>query len=84
MKYGINQENLKCKCANCGKLISSNGIVGDNYCSNCGAPLSLMAIAEYSETLKAGNKQMLEIFADIAKRNQTDSFVKILEIYNRM
>ncbi len=84
MKYGTNQENLKLKCANCGKLVSKDGVLEDNYCSNCGAPLSVLAIADYSEIVKDANKELLTVLMDIAKRNNTDSFTKILEVYDRM
>ena len=84
MKFGINQENLTVKCANCGKVISRNGIIDENYCSNCGAPLSALSIADYSEILKDENKAMLNALVEISKKNNTDSFVEILEIYNKM
>jgi len=84
MKYGTNQENLTLKCANCGKVVSKNGAIEQNYCSNCGAPLSIMAIAEYAENVKDSNREMLAALAGIAKKNNTDSFTKILEIYDRM
>lgn len=84
MKFGTEQENLTLRCANCGKVISKNGVLDDNYCSNCGAPLSVSAIADYSENIMASNKDLLNNLVSIAKRNNTDSFTKILETYNRM
>ena len=83
MKFGTNQENLTVKCANCGKVISRNGMIDDDYCSNCGAPLTALAIAEYSDILANSNKEMIAAFVEIAKKNDTDSFTKILEIYSR-
>ena len=84
MKYGTNQEGLALKCANCGKTVSKTGILEKNYCPNCGAPLSILAIAEYSESARAINKEFLTMLTDISSKNKTDSFSKILEIYNRM
>lgn len=84
MKYGIVQEGLTCKCSNCGKVVSRDGTLNENYCSNCGTPLSVIAIAEYSDQMKEANKALLTSLVEVAKRNQTDSFLRILEIYKNM
>ena len=84
MKYGIVQEGLVCKCANCGKVISKDGTLEKNYCEDCGAPLSIFAIADYSEAVKRNNLDMVAALVDVAKKNNTDSFIKILEIYKKM
>ena len=84
MKYGIVQEGLICKCANCGKVISRDGALEQNYCENCGAPLSVIAIADYSENVKNNNLEIIGALVEVAKKNNTDSFTNILEIYKRM
>ncbi len=83
MKLGTKQEGFTTKCANCGRVISKSGVIEDNYCSNCGAPLTALAIAEYSEILSNANKKMVAAFVEIAKKNNTDSFTDILEVYTK-
>ena len=81
MKYGIESEGLKLKCANCKKTVSSDGELKTNYCDNCGAPLSVLAIADFEDYKESVRKDMLLALKSIAVQNHTDSFSQILKKY---
>ena len=82
MKYGIKNEGLIIKCANCKKQIASDGELKTNYCDNCGAPLSVLAIADFEDYKEVVRKDMLLALKDIAVKNHTDSFLQILKKYS--
>ena len=83
MKYGIEQnENLIFKCANCGEIISNNGELNKNYCSNCGAPLTPIAIADYEDNKVKVRNQVISMLTNIALENKSDSLLEVLKVYN--
>lgn len=80
MKYGIDQNGYVIKCANCKKIVASDGELKQSYCDECGAPLSINAIARYEINLEDTQKDLIDHMQEIAKKNNTDSFSKILKI----
>ena len=44
MRYGIVEEGLDVICVGCNKVLSEDGKIPTNYCSECGNPLTLEAI----------------------------------------
>ena len=83
MKYGIEFEGTNLKCANCGHVVSVNGSLEKNYCEECGAPLSPLAIGSFEELKADFKKQLLVTLKDIAVENHTDSFLEILKNYTK-
>ena len=81
MKYGISiSEQGHYKCANCGQSV--NDINTFNYCSNCGAPLSPTAIANYIDSFDNERLLLINDLKSIAIENKTDRLSEILKIYN--
>ena len=81
MKFGIENEGLTIKCANCKMLVSKDGELNVNYCSNCGAPLSVSGIADFEAFKEETTKSTLLVLKDIATREKTDSFVAVMREY---
>ncbi len=81
MKYGINQNENLIKCANCNEVVSNNGEFTVNFCSKCGAPLSVSAIADFEERKDAVKINLLNELKEIAADNKTDSFLDIVKVY---
>ena len=77
MKYGINQSSLGAKCANCG-----NEVKVENFCPKCGAPLTISAIASFEEQNQTIAKNIINNLKNIAKQNNTNSFIDILKVYD--
>ncbi len=80
MKYGIEQQGFLLKCSNCQNIVSKNGDLQKNFCEECGAPLSVTAIADYEQQKEETKKLLLNTMKDIAIKNNTDSFTKIIKI----
>lgn len=80
MKYGIENEGEKVLCANCKKVIDG-GELNQNYCLNCGAPLSPMAIGEFEEMLSNYSNQVITQLKKIAVTNKTDKFSQIISVF---
>ena len=74
MKYGTVNTERGIACANCNSSISQDGVLKQNFCEKCGAPLSVEAIADNDEI----KKMLLKSMQDISIKNNTDSFAKIL------
>jgi predicted amidophosphoribosyltransferase len=83
MKYGIESEGLKLKCGNCKNIIATDGELKTNYCDKCGAPLSVLAIADFEELKDNIRKSTVLTLKDYADKNHTDSFVEILKQYSK-
>lgn len=83
MKYGMESEGLVVKCANCKKVIATDGELKTNYCDKCGAPLSVLAIGEFEEVKANIRKSLLLTLKSYADKNKTDSFVEILKQYSK-
>lgn len=77
MKYGINQNAIGITCANCGKSAEDK-----KFCENCGAPLTIAAIAEYEENNQKTKEDVINTLKHIAVEHKTDSLSEILKIYN--
>lgn len=80
MKYGIEQEGLLTKCANCKKTISADGSLNVDFCEKCGAPLSVLAISQFEQFRADEREQLLNYIKNVAVKNNTDSFAEILKI----
>lgn len=80
MKYGIEQNAYVIKCANCKKIVANDGELKQNYCDECGAPLSMNAIVNYEIQLEDAQRNLIDQMQEIAKKNNTDSFAKILKV----
>ena len=78
MKYGTVNTEHGLACANCNRFISQDGVLKQNFCEKCGAPLSVEAIAEYEKHNDEIKKMLLKSMQDISIKNNTDSFAKIL------
>ena len=83
MKYGIESEGLNVKCANCGNVVSKDGVLYTNYCEKCGTPLSVLAIGEFEEVKENTRKSLLLTLKSYADKNKTDSFIEILKQYSK-
>lgn len=83
MKYGIDSEELNVKCANCGYVVSKDGVLNTNFCSNCGAPLSVYAIGDFEEMKQNICKGVLVNLKECANQNHTDSLVEVLKLYTK-
>jgi len=79
MKYGIEDEGLIIKCANCGKTVSEDGDLYTNYCDECGAPLSMSAIGDFEGFKENVRKSLILTLKSYADKNKTDSFIEILK-----
>ena len=81
MKYGIDSNaNNQTVCANCGKVLGELGSI--NYCSDCGAPLTPIAISNYLQEIDNINASFVADLKSIAIKNKTDRLSEILKIYN--
>lgn len=78
MKYGTVNTERGIACANCNSSISHDGVLKQNFCAKCGAPLSVEAIADYEKHDDEIKKMLLKSMQDISIKNNTDSFAKIL------
>ncbi|HAJ77941.1 MAG TPA: hypothetical protein DCO89_02610 [Clostridiales bacterium] len=83
MKYGIENEGLNVECANCGNVVSKDGVLYTNYCDECGAPLSMSAIGEFEEVKENTRKSLILTLKGYADKNKTDSFIEILKQYSK-
>ena len=83
MKYGIIQKGDAICCANCDRTVTSADHLDKHYCEECGAPLSVEAIAEYQENMQNERTRILTILKDIAVEKHTDSFLEILKQYKQ-
>ena len=77
MKYGINQHGLDRHCANCNKTVGE-----ENYCKNCGAPLTVSAIADFEEHNQFIVDNTIKELKEISKKNKTTSLTEILKTFN--
>ncbi len=80
MKYGIEQEGFLLKCANCHNIVSKDGQLNKNFCVECGAPLSVYAIASFEQYKEDTKKTLLKSMEEISIKYHTDSFAKIITI----
>lgn len=78
MKYGTINSEQGLSCANCNSTIARDGILRQNYCKNCGAPLSVEAIADYERHNDEIKKMLFQSLQNISIKNNTDSFAEIL------
>ena len=53
----------------------------EDYCSRCGAPLTIQEINENNKNQFETTKEVISKLNEIAEENQTDSFVEILKTY---
>ena len=83
MKYGIESEGLEIKCANCGSVVAKDGVLQTDYCSKCGAPLSLSAIGDFEELKQNISKSVLINLKEYANQYHTDSLIEVLKQYTK-
>ena len=83
MKYGIESEGLNIKCANCGTVVAEDGVLSANYCHECGAPLSVQAIANFEDLKQNISKSVLINLKEYANMNHTDSLNEVLKQYTK-
>ena len=78
MKYGTVNTERGIGCANCNSSISQDGVLKQNFCEKCGAPLSVKTRGDYEKHNDEIKKMVLKSMQDISIKNNTDSFAKIL------
>ena len=81
MKFGIDEVNGKIYCNNCKKVVANANDMLEDYCSRCGAPLTVQGINEFKKNQFENTKEVISKLNEIAEENQTDSFVEILKTY---
>ncbi|MGD9901263.1 MAG: hypothetical protein AB7S44_01855 [Spirochaetales bacterium] len=81
MKYGITEKGNLIFCANCGKGLATDGEMKYNYCSRCGAPLSIESIEQKEDEILQIKTDLLDDLKDIAEKLETDSFEAVLTRY---
>ena len=81
MKLGIEEINGKIYCANCKKNVATNGNLPENFCSSCGAPLTIQAIEQYENDINVAKRDIVIELSHLGKKNNTDSLKEVLIKY---
>lgn len=81
MRYGIVEEGLDVICVGCNKVLSEDGKIPTNYCSECGNPLTLEAIKNTQKKQRENEKDIFYTLKEISENEKTDSFKKIVKKY---
>lgn len=77
MKYGIEQGSDKTVCANCKHAVSEF----QNYCAECGAPLTPIAIADFEDFKEEVRSALLVDLENIAKERKINTFTDVVKVY---
>ncbi|MDD4210882.1 MAG: hypothetical protein PHC46_00615 [Clostridia bacterium] len=79
MNFGIKQQNNFIFCANCGRVVSENGLYDAKYCFVCGNPLKIEAVEETEERIKLTEDALLQRLQNAAKNLNSDSLKEVLK-----
>ena len=69
MGYGVKMEGDKVYCVVCNKLISETGSYKENFCPECGNPLSLTGLEAQEKILKAERESVYNLFKELIARS---------------
>lgn len=74
---GIIEENGKVFCANCKKTVEIN----QNFCINCGSPLTSFAIEKENENKKEIERNVIRNINSLAKENPNLNSKELINLY---
>ncbi len=68
MGYGVKIEGNKISCVMCDKVISETGSYKENFCPDCGNPLSLVGVEMQDDMIKKQREFMYNLFKELINR----------------
>ena len=79
MKFGTETRKNLILCKNCGMIVAKDEELKVNYCSRCGAPLSMHAVEETENRFYEAQKVYADRLVKLASEIQTDSLAEVLK-----